>query len=175
MTISAILVAWSATRSMKREMRMRRMARGMVLGSSIMKVRSSRKSCSLSASTSASSAHTLRASAVSRATKPVLDHLGRPRLQVEDGGSLMPSLLHAPAVGDALAGDEAAGQEKAPPVRLALARHHGLEAGPTALGRQTLRVLHQPIPDTTVPQAALHHEFLDGAEPSLQPQDRTSG
>src|SRR6266536_3350001 len=69
MTISAILVAWSATRSMKREMRMSRMARGMVLGSSIMKVRSSRKSCSLRASTSASSAHTLRASSVSRATK----------------------------------------------------------------------------------------------------------
>ena len=44
-------------------------ARGMVLGSSIMKVSSSRKICSLSASTSPSEAQTCRASAVSRATK----------------------------------------------------------------------------------------------------------
>src|SRR3989449_10726001 len=37
MTISAMFVAWSATRSRKREIRMRRIARGMVRGSSIMK------------------------------------------------------------------------------------------------------------------------------------------
>src|SRR2546428_6553207 len=97
----------------------------------------------------------------------------RPR--EEGGGGLLPPLGHPPGGGAAAAGEKAGGRENPPPVRLALARHHGLEAGPTALGRQTLRVLHQPIPDTTVPQAVLHHEFLDGAEPSLQPQDRTRG
>src|SRR4029450_1598701 len=63
-----MLVAWSATRSRKRETRMSRMARGMVLGSSIMNVRSSRKICSFRASTASSSPHTWRASWVSRAT-----------------------------------------------------------------------------------------------------------
>src|SRR6267378_7416211 len=68
MTISAMFVAWSATRSRKREIRMRRIARGIVFGSSIMNVRSSRKICSFKASTSGSSPQTFRASSVSRLT-----------------------------------------------------------------------------------------------------------
>ena len=68
MTISAMFVAWSAVRSRKREIRMSRIARGIVFGSSIMNVRSSRKICSFRPSTSASSPRTFRASSVSRLT-----------------------------------------------------------------------------------------------------------
>src|SRR4030095_13576089 len=53
-----MLVAWSATRSRKRAMRTRRMARGIVAGSLIMKVRSSRKIWWLRSSTAPSSAPT---------------------------------------------------------------------------------------------------------------------
>src|SRR5438874_927304 len=63
-----MLVAWSATRSRKRETRIRCSARAIVFGSPIMKVSSSRKTCSLSASTSLSRAQTSRASASSRST-----------------------------------------------------------------------------------------------------------
>src|SRR3989442_6311293 len=64
-----MFVAWSATRSRKREIRIKCRARAIVFGSAIMYVRSSRNTCSFRASTSASRAHTSRASVVSRATK----------------------------------------------------------------------------------------------------------
>src|SRR5437016_2874129 len=97
-----------------------------------------------------------------------LDHFGARLLHPR---SLLSSLEHAPVVGDALVGREAAGQEKAPSARFARARYRGLKPHPTPLGRQSLGVLDHAVADAAVSHAALDHQLLDGPEPTLEPQN----